>query len=103
MSKLIDIVANTMKLALVDKVVLLKEDNRYSIYSKHDLNYIGELEESSGLCYFNYYNHRMDTPKIHALVTLIKKFLSNNFKPVKLDITIDDHVYYRITEKYYVN
>ena len=99
MSRLIDIVANTMKLVLVDKVVLLKENDCYSIYSKHDLKYIGELEESSGLCYFNYYSHRMDIPKIHALVTLIKKFLLNNFKSVKLDITIDAHVYYRITEK----
>lgn len=99
MSKLINIVANTMKLVLVDKVVLVKENNSYSIYSKHNLDYIGELEESSGLCYFNYYNHRMDVPRIHALVTLIKKFLSNNFKSVKLAVTIDDHVYYRITEK----
>ena len=99
MSKLIDIVANTMKLVLVDKVVLAKENNSYSIYSKYDLDYIGELEESSGLCYFNYYIHRMDVPRIHALINLIKRFLSNNFKLVKLAITIDDHVYYHITEK----
>lgn len=105
MGKLIDVVANSMKLALVDKVILQKRTDNYAIYGAVDKYFIGELEESNGFCYFNYYKNRMNTLNVSekllmfTLLTLIKKFLSDNFKLTKLDDDICDCIYYLITEK----
>lgn len=100
MSRLIDVVAKSMELALIDRIDLVKGDDHYSIYSKWNSQYIGELEESMGFCYFNYYNHvAIEKMHIHTLIALIKGFLLNNFRLVKLDEDISDHIYYLITEK----
>lgn len=105
MSRLIDVVAKSMELALVDKVILQKRTDNYAIYGSIDKYFIGELEDSNGFCYFNYYKHRMNTLNesekllMCTLRVLIKKFLSDNFKLTKLDDDICDHVYYLITEK----
>ena len=103
MSRLIDVVAKSMELALVDRISLSKNKGtgNYSIYAQGEYEYyIGELEERYGFCYFNYYNY-ISTEKMHkcTIIALIKRFLLDNFKLTKLDEDIGNHIYYLITEK----
>ena len=89
MSKLIGIVANTMKLALADKIEIVKNSNYwYSIHSKHQ-EYLGDLEENDGYCYFWHYNNY---PWCNEALL--------NYHLVKLsEIKANDKDYYLITEK----
>ena len=103
MSKLIGIVANTMKLALADKIEIVKNSNYwYSIYSKHK-EYLGDLEENDGYCYFWQYNDYPERNEAFLSVTLlviIREFLAANYHLVKLsEIKANDKDYYLITEK----
>lgn len=102
MSRLVDVVAKSMELSLVDKIILQKGAGSYSIYAAQNKCYVGELEESMGFCYFSYYMHRMDSSgKLYmcTILALIKGFLSDNFKLIKLEEHVSDHVYYLIMEK----
>ena len=96
MSKLIGIVANTMKLALADKIEIVKNSNYwYSIHSKHQ-EYLGDLEENDGYCYFWHYKLSV------TLLVIIREFLAANYHLVKLsEIKANDKDYYLITEKVY--
>lgn len=103
MSKLIDIVANTMKLALADKIEIVENSNYwYSIHSKNH-EYLGELEEYGGYCYFWHYNDYPCDNEAFLSVTLlviIREFLAANYHLVKLsEIKANDKDYYLITEK----
>lgn len=105
MSKLIDIVANTMKLALADKIEIVENSNYwYSIHSK-DQEYLGDLEEYGGYCYFWHYNDYPCDNEAFLSVTLlviIREFLAANYHLVKLsEIKANDKDYYLITEKVY--
>ena len=105
MSKLIGIVANTMKLALTDKVEIVKNSNYwYSIHSKHH-EYLGDLEENDGYCYFWHYNNYPWCNEALLSVTLlviIREFLAANYHLVKLsEIKANDKDYYLIIEKVY--
>lgn len=103
MSRLMDIVANTLGLVLVDKIEIVKKrTSGYSICTKQQ-ELLGELVNHSGYCYFWQYNDYPECDEALLSVTLlvtIREFLAANYHLVKLsELKAKDRDIYLITEK----
>ena len=81
-----------------------RENYWYPVYSKQQ-EYLGDLEEHDGYCYFWHYNDYPENDEALLSVTLlviIREFLAANYHLVKLnEIKAGSKDYYLITEKMY--